>query len=243
MEDHENIYDKLKELLGGVPNQFRILEEKIDIDLQLEYFEESRRNKNLIDPGIIAKSDNLFSEDTPIEEKKCLLSKVALLGNVESFRIIERFLSGNPGELKNWGILAYQESRMLLETKLLDENHILISTGLGGSGEKLRYFIVLFGKDKSGFSDFQRKIIQNEMEIGLKKYSSDLEEIKFSGSLATILAMIPMKAIIKNVFSETIIECNQYGNFLLSDFIITNVKELTFEEIREYIKSKKKKKK
>jgi len=39
MEDHENIFDKIKELLGSLPSQLNVLEEKIDIELQLEYFE------------------------------------------------------------------------------------------------------------------------------------------------------------------------------------------------------------
>jgi len=126
---------------------------------------------------------------------------------------------------------------MLLESLLLDENHVFISTGLGGKGEKLRYFIVLFGKENSDFTELQKKIIRNEFHIHLKKYNSELEELNFSGSLANMLAMIPMKVIIKQIFTEAIKECNQYGDFLVSNFIITNVKELSFDEIREYVKN------
>jgi len=203
----------------------------------LEYFEFSRTKGKETDPHIIFKSANLYKDEVSNDQKKCILVKIAALGTVEAYRIIEKFLNGNPDVLKNWGILALQECRMLLESKLLDENHVLISTGLGGSGDKLRYFIVLFGSGKDAFSDLQKKIIRNEMEIGLKKHASELEELNFSGSLATILAMIPLKEIIKNIFSETIEECNQYGNFLLQDFIITNVKELSFDEIRDYVKN------
>ena len=45
MED-ENLYDKIRELFGNIPDNFSILEEEIDIDLQLEYFEYSRKHRN-----------------------------------------------------------------------------------------------------------------------------------------------------------------------------------------------------
>lgn len=241
MEDHENIYDKIKELLGSLPSQLSVLEDKIDIGLQLEYFEYSRRvKKNFKSESALDKSDKLFDKNIDIEEKKDILAKIASLDKVEAYRIIERFHKGDPGELKNWSILALQENRMLLESRLLDENHVFISTGLGGKGEKLRYFIVIFGKEIIDFSELQKKIIRNELEISLKKHNSELEELNFSGSLATILAMIPMKVIIKKIFTEAIVECNQYGNFLISNFIITNVKVLSFAEIRKYMDDQKK---
>jgi hypothetical protein len=240
MEDHENIYDKIKELLGSLPNQLSVLEEKIDIELQLEYFETSKRIKKDFEADSILKDSLvLFDPGSFAEDKKILLVKIAALEKVEAYRLIEKFLKEDPGDLKNWAILALQENRMLLESRLLGENHVFISTGLGGKGEKLRYFIVLFGKEVADLSDLQKKIIRNEFEISLKKYKGEIEEIKFSGSMSTILALIPMNAIIKQIFSEAISECNLYGNFLFQNFIISNVKVLSFVEIRKYIESQK----
>ena len=45
----ENIYDKIQEIFGEVPGTFSVLEEKIDIDLQMEYFEFSRSIKKDLD--------------------------------------------------------------------------------------------------------------------------------------------------------------------------------------------------
>jgi len=241
MQDHETIFDKIKELLGSIPNQLNVLEDKIDIDLQLEYFEYSRRvRKDLKSDLVLNESYKLFDTNISQEVKKSILAKIASIDKVEAYRIIERFLKTIPGELKNWSILALQDNRMLLESRLLDENHVFISTGLGGKGEKLRYFVVIFGKNLTDFSDLQRKIIRNEIEISLKKHNSELEELNFSGSLATILTMIPMKVIIKQIFTEAIEECNHFGDFLIANFIITNVKSLSFEEIREYIENQQK---
>jgi hypothetical protein len=241
MEDHENIYDKIKELLGTLPNQLCVLEDQIEVELQLEYFELSRsiRSEKSRD-HVLEKSFKLFLPEISVDEKKNILAGIASLGKVEAFRFLEEFQKSAPVELKKWSVLALQENRLLLESRLLDQSHVFVSTGLGGKGDKLRYFIVLFGREITEFSDLQKKIIRIEMEIGLKKYNSELEMLNFSGSMATMKVMIPMKVIIKQVFNETIAECNQYGNFLIPDFIITNVKALSFQEIRDYLEKQRK---
>jgi len=199
-----------------------------------------RIKKDLKPEKVLRESELLFDPHSSPEEKKIQLAKLASLDKVEAYRIIERFLNEDPDELKNWAILALQENRMLLESRLLGENHVFISTGLGGKGDKLRYFIVLFGKETADLSDLQKKIIRTEFEIGLKKHKAEIEEIKFSGSMATMLALIPLKVIIKQIFSEAISECNQYGDFLISNFIITNVKTLSFKEIRDHFENQQK---
>ncbi len=236
MEEHENIYDKIRELFGAVPGQFSVLEEQIDIDLQMKYFEFSREMKADIDPdSVMDESENLFDDETEHDDKKELLAKLASVGRVEAFRTIERFLHNPPEGLREWGILAYQESKMLLESKLLDENQVFISTGLGGKGDKLRYFVVLIGVSDTPFSKSQRMIIRNEFELILKKYDAEAESFDFSGNLSTIKAVVPMNVTIKSVFEEGIEECNEYGDFLIPNFIITNVKELSFGEIRDFL--------
>jgi hypothetical protein len=240
MEEYENIFDKIKELLGSLPSQMTVLEEKISIDTQLEYFELSRQERKNTDPGLILQeSVKLFDPLADDEEKKLSLVRIASVGKVDAYRLIEKFVREASGDIKNWGCLALQENRMLLESILLDENHVFISTGLGGKGQKLRYFVVLFGKDEFDFTELQQKIIRTEFEICFKKYRSELEQLNFSGSLANMLAVIPMNIIIKQVFTEAIRECNTFGNFLKQDFIVTNVKELSFDEIREYVKNHK----
>ncbi len=240
MEDHENIYDKIKEILGTIPTQLNVLDNIIDLDLQLEYFELSRRMRNTGEPDKAMKSaSKLFESSTSIEEKKSILARIATLEKIEAYRAIERFQNETPGDLKNWSTLALQENRMLLESKLLNENHVFISTGLGGRGDKLRYFVVIIAKETGDLSDLHKRIIRNEFSISLKKYDSDLEELKFSGPIATIMALIPLKINIKNIFCEAIEECNQFGNFLISNFIISNVKAMSFDEIQDYLKTQK----
>lgn len=232
----ENIYDKIQEIFGEVPGTFSILEEKIDIDLQMEYFEFSRTIKKDLDAEkTMEQRDQIFDLTLDVGHRKSLFAMLASLEEVLAYRTIEKYLKEGQQELRNWAILALQESRMLLESKLLEESQVFISTGLGGKGAKLRYFVVLLGKENTGFSDLQKKIIKNEFEDILTKYDAEIEKIEFLGNFATLVVMVPLKVALKDVFRSAIIECNQYGDFMKSNFIITNVKELNLAEIKDFL--------
>ncbi len=232
----ENIYDKIREIFGESPGTLSILEEKVDIDLQMEYFEYSKAaKKNLDEKSILKEMHELYNPKWTVEQKKKLFVRLASIENVEAYRFIENYLNEGHEEIRNWAILALQESRMLLESKLLDENQVFISTGLGGKGSKLRYFVVLIRRDEGEFPEHQQKIIRNEFEITLKKYNAEVENLEYLGDYATMLVVIPLRVPLKDVFREAIQECNQYGDFLKLNFIVTNVRELDQEEIKDFL--------
>jgi hypothetical protein len=234
--DGDNIYDKIQEIFGEVPGTFSILEEKIDIDLQMEYFEFSRTiKKDLDEVMVMERRDQIFDFNRDTGVRKSLFAMLASLEDVLAYRTIEKYLKEGHQELRNWAILALQESRMLLESKLLEENQVFISTGLGGKGSKLRYFVVLIGKEIINFSDLQKKILKTEFEDILVKCDAEIEKIDFLGPFATLVVMVPLKVALKDVFRSAITECNQYGDFIKSNFIITNVKELNVAEIKDFL--------
>lgn len=241
MEDYENLYDKIKELFGGIPGNFNILEETIDVDLQVEYFEFSKKVCEQIDEKwALEQMHCLGDSETSISKKRQLLARLANIKDVSVYRSIEGYLNNPDPELHEWGVLAYQESRMNLESHLLEENQILISTGLGGKEEKLRYFVVLIARNLEKLTDIQLRIIGSEFPEVLKRYDVEIEEFKYSGYLATFLLLLPIQYSVKMAFSEGIEECNQYGDFLRDNCIVTNVKRLSFGEIEDFIEQKKK---
>jgi len=243
MKDYENLLDKIKEMFGTNPGTFNIMEEQIDIDLQMDYFEASRKIASEVDEfWALDQAAKLTDDDVPIEVKKRILAKLASTEKVEAYREIESYLKIASPELKDWTMLALQESRMHLESQLLEENQIFISTGLGGREHKLRYFVVLIARSRKTLTDTQMKVIRSEFPFVMKKYDAEIEEVDFSDYLATILLLLPINYPIKQVFTEAIEECNQYGDFLRENFIVTNVKKLSFDEIRDFIERRKKKK-
>jgi hypothetical protein len=127
---------------------------------------------------------------------------------------------------------------MLLESSLLDENQILISTGLGGKGLKLRYFTVLQTLTGKVFSDYEKKLVKSEMRFNLRKNHGELESIHFNRELCRVLTVIPLQIPIQPLFDRVIGECNLYGNFLDPECLITNVKILSGRQIRNLMARK-----
>lgn len=238
MEDSFN-FDDFQDFLDKIKGRYRILQDQIDLNLQKEYFKYAKKMK---DAGhkeqILERQDELYSDNVMDYRKKELLCLLAGLNDVKAYRIIEKFYNDSNGELRNWSSIALQESRMIIESGLLDEKKVLISTGLGGKENLLRYFIVFFASDRSELTDHQKMVIKNELDFSLKKFDFQIEEINFSGEFAKVVLLLPLDTPLKQVFNNFIHEANSFGNFLHPQFLITNVKKFTNEEISTYYEKK-----
>jgi len=236
MEEHENLYEKIREILGANPGSLTILEQKIDMDLQMEYYDSSMKiREERSEDWALEHMQCLSEPGYSVDLKKEILARLASMESVECYRAIEAYLENADYSLRPWAVLALNESRMLLESKIMDENQVFISTGLGGKDDKLRYFVVLMSRAKVDLTQTHKMVIKNEFEFILKKFDAELEESNFSGYLATILLLLPMNHSLKSVFKEAIDECNRYGDFLNENFIVTNVRVLSFGEIEEFL--------
>ncbi|MFH1001345.1 MAG: hypothetical protein V1783_10965 [Bacteroidota bacterium] len=236
MDDKENIFDKIREITGKGKEQLNILEEQINIALQVEYFEYTKNVKQKINKkSILNRKDKLFDPEYTNGRKKKLLCQLASIDDVSAYRAIEGYIGVAAESLKDWAVLALQESRMLLESSLLDESQIFISTGLGGKGNKLRYFIVVFSEDLKQFNAIQEKIIRNEFDFMFGKSDEILEDLAFHGNFVTFTVLVSIHKSVQQIFEGAITECNQYGNFIKNNFVITNVKRLSKEEITTFI--------
>ena len=234
-----NILEHLSELLKHSPQNLTIIEEQIDIEIQMEYFKFSKSIKeSIIDNFELSEKDKLQDPETSNDELKRILSQLATMENVEAYRAIEAFYNNQTDHfLKNWSALALKESKMMLESSLLDEKQILISTGLGGKNSMLRYFIVFISKSGNTFNETQKKVISSELEFTLQKNRSEVESIDFDQNYSKIVSLIPLDIPIKETVTSVIDECNQYGDFIMPNFIITNVKKLSSEEITDFLNS------
>lgn len=238
----DNIYDKIQELLGDIPGNLSILEQQIDADTQLEYYNYSKEVEENFNPDEVLRNRNLlFRSDLAVQKKKQLIVQLANIDNIEAYRTLERYSKDSPNKLKDWATLALKENRLLIESKLLDKSQILISTGLGGKGMKLRYFTVILSTDGEQFSDFEKKIIRDEVNYSIKRTKGELENIYFDKEICTVLSVIPLQVPVQHLFNECIRECNQYGDFINTDYFITNVKIIPNDQIRYMINNSRKK--
>ena len=239
MEEFENLYEKIQEMLGKNPGSLKIMEEQIDMDLQVEYFECSKRlREEKEESWALDLSQYLNEPGYSPEVKKEILARLATIEKVECYRIIESFVKEGEESLHKWALLSLNESRLQLESNIMNENQVFISTGLGGRDQKLRYFVVLMTRTRSDLTPTHQMVIQNEFEYILRKFGAEVEEVNFSGYLSTITLLLPMNYSLRTVFNEAIQECNRYGDFLNDDFIVTNVKTLSFQEIKEFLERK-----
>ena len=232
-EDHLR---KIEHAIDSLPDNFSILEEQIDVKLQMKYFKyvKDKRNNEPIEDFSLVEQQLDSPEQTP-EQKRILLVRLAGSDKVDAFRVIERFQKKSRGNLRKWATLALQESRMVLHSFLLGEQQIFISTGLGGKGQNIRYFIAMIKKDRTEFSETQQKIVKSEFGYFLNDNNGELENIKFENEFALGLFLFPLKKSLNGIFHSFIDECNQYGNFLHENVIITNVKILTIDEVKNFI--------
>jgi hypothetical protein len=235
----ENVFDKLNEVISDINGSLNILEEQIDIELQMEYFKFSKELKDENEKKTdlpFPDSNLLFDESISLSEKKEILVLLASVEDVEAFRAIEKYRNDPDGELKEWSVLALQESRMLIESSLLDENQVFISTGLGGRQDKLRYFVVLIHSEEQAFNDIQKKVVRSEFQYAFDDFGAELENIDFTEQFCTVLGLIPIEAPIKELFQKAIRDSNQFGDFIKENFIVTNVKKLNLSEIKDFLK-------
>jgi len=240
MMDVDGSYEEIRKAFDEIPDNFNILEEQIDIDEQFSYFEISkklRENSEAV-TGIPENIGELYLSDTTVERKRELLVLLALVPDVKAYRMLEDYIPKADKAVRNWAVLALHESRMLLQSSLLDEKQVFISTGLGGKGKMLRYYVVFITSTPDKLlKKSQQKLLKDELIFALKKEKGEFESIDFSEGFASSLLLLPLKAILKEVFAGIIEECNQFGNFLDEDIILTNVKVLSRSEIIDFINS------
>lgn len=235
--ESDEIFDSLKDMITNIPQNYKILEETIDLDVQKDFFESSKTISlnpefDTIDNLIIKLNDPEIS----IHVKKITLQKLASIDSVEAFRALENYNAAPKRELRDWAILSLQHSKMLLHSSLLDEQQVFISTGLGGKNDKLRYFLIFPYKDKGyDLNTLQKNSLSSELLFFLEKQKGIVEKIDFSNQFATAMVLLPLRAPIPDIIKDVIMECNQYGSFLSDNVLITNMKKFSDKEIIEFL--------
>lgn len=239
MDELDNIQKKIEELLSNTDGKYLILEEEIDMDVQMKYFESSKLVKRTEECENTDYWEELYNSELSLNEVKNRLNIIAKIKDVKAFRFLERFVKSlDKEEFKGWALLALQESRMLIHTDLTQEDQFFISTGLGGKGKKLRYILILHTKGLKEFDPYQKDLLEGEMEHQLKRNSSELESFDFGKNYYHVKVLMPLQVNISDTVLKVIRECNEMGNFLSEDFLITNIKPLSKEEIEELLEKK-----
>ncbi|MBP7506871.1 MAG: hypothetical protein KA807_03550 [Prolixibacteraceae bacterium] len=239
MEENEFTHNSIKEIMDFIPDNFSILEDKIDLDVQKDFFNSL---KDLIinpEDKIEDLISNLNNTDLSVEERKIILLKLSSIDSVEAYRAIEKLYNMPDSEFKEWTALALQQSKLIIQSSLLGEQIVFISTGLGGKNGKLRYYLIFpYSNSTKTLSDFQLKILKEELEFLLSKNNGEVEESDITSRYASFMIILPLKAPIADIVKVIVDECNQYGSFLSEDVLITNMKKFNEEDIISIIEKR-----
>ncbi|MBR2497647.1 MAG: hypothetical protein IKB63_04780 [Parabacteroides sp.] len=239
MKEDYNALKKFQDTFINTNGRFYILEQRVPVKLQMEYFRYSERirkdpDKNKLDYEVI--QDVLFDPEMDAGQKKHVLSILATSNEIKAYRMLEAYAQAPAPEVMEWAHLALMEARIALEADLSDEKQIFISTGLGGKGEKLRFYALMVANKLLPFKDYQRGIIEKELPYLLSNLNCDIERLTIEEKYIELLFLVPVRDDIKKNLDHVIRECNQYGDFISSVYTVTNVKELSEEEIQDILK-------
>ena len=241
MKEEGDVFKKFRDSFSKMDGHFHILEQRVPVELQMEYFKYSeqvrkeRAKPDLNDMDYTAFRESLSNPESTTDYKKYILSMLATSREVKAYRMLEDYVQHPDEDVSNWAYMALMESRISLESELSDEKQIYISTGLGGKGEKLRFYVLMLSRDRKPFLEYQRKVIEREFAYFLPKADCEIERLTIGEQYVEMVFLIPVRADIKLTLDKVINECNQYGDFLSDIFTITNVKELTEQEVTDII--------
>lgn len=230
--------EDIQKFLDNLPEQFEILETGINFNVQAEYLEHSHSfdRGELTEKETLALGNILLNQQTPPEAKKKALSLLAHLGTILAFRLIEKYQKNYDKVLEQWAALALQECKMFLESSLLDISAGFISSGLGGQGNRLRYYFLVLPLTGQLFNSNQTEIIRDEYLIVCKELNCISETIDLSEKYVGILLLVPLTVAVGTVIETGIKKCNELGTFVFEYYYVTNQNIPDSPEITEIIK-------
>jgi len=233
-DSYKTFYDAVQNMDG----RLHIIENRIPVEQQIEYIiytfnVRKRLRKKLNDIDYDGFMEKLEHVDFSIKEKKRILTILASSSEVRAYRLLEQYAQNPDEELVHWASMALLQSRMTIESELSGEKQVYLSTGLGGKGEKLRLYVLILSSQKEPFADYQRKVIEKEFMYFLLKNDCEIERLNINDQYVELVFLLPIVVNIKKMLDIIVEECNQYGNFLAKSYLMTNVKELSQDEINQ----------
>ena len=247
MTSHEDILKNFSETFQNKGDKFHILEYRVPVEQQLEYFKYSflmrKEDLKISENEYHTCQEKLENVNHPKEEKKAILTMLAATSDIRAYRLLERYTQHPDKELVNWASMALMECRIAIESELSGERQIYISTGLGGKDNKLRFYVLILSLKGASFADYQREVIEKEVGFYLLKSECEIERLTIKDNYVELVFLNPVTVDIRKILENIVLECNLYGNFLSSRIIITNVKEFSQKEVNQIIEKEKRGKK
>ena len=240
MENEKDIFSEFQQSMLHMKGNLHVLEASVPVEKQMEYFRYSEKVREHSRNQTVEKQiDALNSDQSSIEEMKYAMAFLAISGDVKAYRALENY-SNDPKKklLSDWTKMSLLQARITLDSELSDEKQVFISTGLGGEGSKLRFYAFFKSEGLRPFSDYQRNLIEKEMAFHIRRYQGKVENIQIEENYFSVVFLIELQVDVKTMLLNAIAECNEYGNFIQTGFIVTNVKKFGPEDIKRELQKR-----
>ncbi len=231
--------EEVQDMIRHMPRNIRIIEDQIDVNVQQEYLKLAveLKDERIDEDQAMEMLPNLYDDEADIELKKKTIVQLAQSSGVKSFRELEKFKEIADEDISEFARFGVHIARAMLESSLSDDNIGFVSSGLGGKGHLLRYFVCIFNvEEKTAFSPPQKKIIRKELELAIIKDDGELEKLNFKGEYAAFHLLLPIQNDFNTLIRNTLDEINQFGDFLFEGFFATNVQIPEHREIASVIR-------
>ncbi|MDR1527038.1 MAG: hypothetical protein LBS46_05115 [Dysgonamonadaceae bacterium] len=240
MENDNDIFNEFQQALQGMKGNLHVLEIPVPVEKQLEYFKYSEKVREYSESETVEEQIEMLNSDrVSYEEMKYAMTFLAISGDVKAYRALESYSKEPKNELLNdWIAMSLLQARITLDSELSDEKQVFISTGLGGERNKLRFYAFFKSEGLRPFSDYQRNLIEKEMPFHIRRYQGEVEEIQIEENYFSLVFLIDLQVDLRNMLLNAVDECNEYGNFIQTGFIVTNVKKFGEEDIRRELQKR-----
>jgi len=125
-----------------------------------------------------------------------------------------------------------QHCRVYLENDLLDDPIGFIATGLGGKGQKIRYYFVLMSNEELS------EVMVNEVEANYKEqvqeYNAEIEEVRQLNNYIIFKILCPITVKLSDIVNDGM---RNYP-FLDEDYLATNMVNPNEKMIEEWRKER-----
>jgi hypothetical protein len=235
--DFSGTFEDFQKVVRESGGEIQVMEREVSLDTQMVYMRTSKEVKNDLRPEVVMSGKfELWDEDASSRSKRRRLAAIASLGSPHAIRTLQSYQKTPDKGLEDWIYLALQECKLVFQASMLDHPPMFISTGLGGSGQRLRFFGAFYSKDGAPFEATRQRVISGEVEYMFEKFGGNMEFVAFSGQFVTFWGLVPIDVSLNEKVEAAVEESNFLGAGLRNDFILTNVKKLTFHELAEILK-------
>lgn len=222
---------------ADLPQDFQQIDRIIPIEEQKRYYISSHLNRKRqlsLSPKKLASIEGLLYDKRMGENwHRNTLVQLAAVRQLDAYRILEDFLIVAPERLKNWATLAEFDARIAIEADLTDrENVTVVTSGLGGRKNKMRFSSVCITTDWGALQAYQKDLLEKELLYAIKRANGELEDLHIGDSFVIANYLIPIGINPEPILRGAFAICNEMGDFMdISTLRTTNISLIEVSDI------------